>query len=84
MIPRNKKNQSSIPAKAIVEGFNTFLLDYTAFNETTNIDGFINRHIFELIYCYIYKLQIGKKDLTPHFIFKKKLKCSCGKKIIYY
>ena len=81
MIPRNKKNQSSIPAKAIVEGFNTFLLDYTAFNETTNIDGFINRHIFELIYCYIYKLQIGKKDLTPHFIFKKKLKCSCGKKL---
>ena len=81
MIPRNKKNQSSIPDKAIVEGFNTFLLDYTAFNETTNIDGFINRDIFELIYCYIYKLQIGKKDLTPHFIFKKKLKCSCGKKL---
>ena len=55
MIPRNKKNQYSIPDKAIVEGFNTFLLDYTAFNETSNIDGFINRDIFELIYCYIYK-----------------------------
>ena len=81
MIPRNKKNQSSIPDKAIVEGFNTFLLDYTAFNKTTNIDGFINRDIFELIYCYIYKLQIDKKDLTPHFIFIKKLKCSCGKKL---
>ena len=81
MIPRNKKNQSSIPDKAIVEGFNTFLLDYTAFNKTTNIDGFINRDIFELIYCYIYKLQIDKKDLTPSFIFKKKLKCSCGKKL---
>lgn len=81
MIPRNKKNQYSIPDKAIVEGFNTFLLDYTAFNETTNIDGFINRDIFELIYCYIYKSQIGKKDLTPHFILKKKLKCSCGKKL---
>ena len=24
---------------------------------------------------------MGKKDLTPHFIFKKKLKCSCGKKL---
>ena len=81
MIPRNKKNQSSIPDRAIVKGFNTFLLDYNAFNETTNIDGFINREIFELIYCYIYKLQIDKKDLTPPFIFKKKLKCSCGKKL---
>lgn len=81
MIPRNKKNQSSIPDKAIVEGFNTFSLDYTSFNETTNIDGFIDRTIFESVYCYIYKLQIDKKDLTPHFIFKKKLKCSCGKKL---
>lgn len=81
MIPRNKKNQSSIPDKAIVEGFNTFSLDYTSFNETTNIDGFIDRAIFESVYCYIYKLQIAKKDLTPHFIFKKKLKCSCGKKL---
>lgn len=81
MIPRNKKNQSSIPDKAIVEGFNTFSLDYTSFNETTNIDGFIDRTIFESVYCYIYKLQINKKDLTPHFIFKKKLKCSCGKKL---
>ena len=58
MIPRNKKNQSSIPDKAIVEGFNTFSLDYTSFNETTNIDGFIDRTIFESVYCYIYKLQI--------------------------
>lgn len=81
MIPQNKKNQSSIPDKAIVEGFNTFSLDYTAFNETTNIDGFIDRAMFESVYCYIYKLQIAKKDLTPHFIFKKKLKCSCGKKL---
>lgn len=81
MIPRNKKNQSSIPDKAIVEGFNTFSLDYTSFNETTNIDGFIDRTIFESVYCYIYKLQIDKKDLTPHFIFKKKLKCSCGKNL---
>ena len=79
MIPRNKKNYSSIPDKAIVEGFNTFSLDYTSFNETTNIEGFIDRAIFESVYCYIYKLQIDKKDLTPHFIFKKKLKCSCGK-----
>lgn len=81
MIPRNKKNQSSIPDKTIVEGFNTFSLDYTSFNETTNIDGFIDRAMFESVYCYIYKLQISKKDLTPHFIFKKKLKCSCGKKL---
>lgn len=81
MIPRNTKNQSSIPDKAIVEGFNTFSLDYTSFNETTNIDGFIDRTIFESVYCYIYKLQIDKKDLTPHFIFKKKLKCSCGKNL---
>lgn len=81
LIPRDKKNKSLIPDKAIIEGFNTISLDYTAFNETTNIDGFINRDIFELVYCYIYKLQVGKKDLTPHFIFKNKLKCSCGKKL---
>ena len=81
MIPRDKKNLYSIPDEAIIERFNTFSLDYTAFTQTTNIDGFINKDIFESVYCYIYKLQMGKKDLTPHFIFKKKLKCSCGKKL---
>lgn len=81
MIQRDKKNPYSIPDEAIIEGFNTFSLDYTAFNQTTNIDGFINRSIFESVYCYIYKLQIGKKDLTPHFMFKNKLKCNCGKKL---
>lgn len=81
MISRDKKNPYSIPDKAIIEEFNTFSLDYTAFIETTNIDGFINRNIFELVYCYIYKLQLDKKDLTPHFMFKNKLKCSCGKKL---
>lgn len=81
MIPRDKKKSYSVPDKAIIEGFNSFCLDSTAFIETTNIDGFINKNIFELVYCYIYKLQIDKRDLTPHFMFKNKLKCSCGKKL---
>lgn len=81
MISKDKENPYLIPDEAIIQNFNTFSLDYTAFNETTNIDGFINRDLFELVYCYIYKLQISKKDLTPDFIFKNKLKCSCGKKL---
>lgn len=59
-----------------------YSIDQSKFIETTNIKGCISFNTFEHIYCILVNQKLNRIDNTPNFLFKNKLKCSCGRKLL--
>lgn len=60
---------------------NGYIINKDKFVEITNLKGCITFDTFQYIYCYLVNEKLKRKDNTPNFLFKNKLKCSCGKKL---
>lgn len=60
---------------------NGYIINKDKFIEVTNLKGCIPFDTFQYVYCYLVNEKLKSKDNTPNFLFKNKLKCSCGKKL---
>ena len=62
---------------------NTYIFDDDAVIISKNICGTIDAESFKKVYVFFSSLNFSKNvDVTPNFLFKKKLHCSCGGKFI--